>query len=960
MKRLILFAAYLISVANLHAEGTKEIRPNQANVGNLHITNNATYTDFAQYGAPSEHQIKIQIADITEKIYLGMNNKSRNGNFVNNVPFRVVSPSGMIVYNSIMPSNGQEGYIDNWNEAVAGPLELGFAGGYDAIEIQPLEVGDYVIEFNPPGDLNIHLFDFTVANAANQVQLGRLHSQGWQISTESFNNPFYGKMYPYEPTGTLYEVDFNQMQPYLFVVNFNSTGTDSTGNFLTDRQSKEGNFTRPEFEVFLNPPPESLYPSAAPAITFEASIDQIDCQTIEMCLTFEVNEIGYVEGFIDLNGNNVYDEDQGDIYFGEYLDQPGSTCVEWDGLDGDGNPVDRNEISLVSSFGFGVTHLPLYDVEHNRNGYKVKVVRPAGTPDPLIFWDDSNLNAGNTLGDPKVNLDGCNSAISGCHRWENRGSIFTGNSGDQESINTWWYASLVYDTLIFNFNPVSSVQLSYLADSLVQGDTLICLGDSMDFFVYNDGNTHFNDSAYWYNWFLNGIQSNQDVNSQSEIIDQYTEIVVEAIDKNNSACVSYDTLRVSAQVPIELIADLVDETCEALGVINVTVTNGPPNYEFHWLENPSETTGLLQDIVGGTYNLNVADPRFSNNCSLDTSFTILDINRLKMDNLILEPGNCFDPSAAATIIMKDPTKDYLFTWDSGAPMSNSSQSGLSVGAHSVLIEEVDGECELDTTFNLVANSFNFDSEKGNEICIDNTGFIHINVTDPSVVINWSDGTGNVFDRNDLAHGIYDFTLTNPNDPACVVNSSISIFNIDYPLSANFTYESVLAYQLPNLAEILQFENTSTGDYNSLIWSFGDGGTSIEEDPLHHYINEGAYDIMLVINEEHGCADTIIKTIYLENKPFCEAAIPTAFSPNQDAMNDDIGVLGDVVEFDLKLFNRWGEVIFRSQDMADRWHGTYRNVESPIGVYPFILDYWCPDESGDLKKNTTVGQITLVR
>lgn len=960
MKRIILLAAYLAMAANLLAEGTKELRPNQANIGYLHLTDNPTYTDFAQYGAPPEHQIKIQIADLTEQIFIGMNNRSRNGNYVNNVPFRVVSPSGVIVHSGIMPSAGQQGYIDNWNEAVAGPMELGFAGGYDAIELTPLEIGDYVIEFNPPGDLNIHLFDVTVANAADQVQLGRLHSQGWQISTESFNNPFYGKMYPYEPSGTLYEVDFNQMQPYLFVVNFNSTGTDSTGNFFNDRQSKEGNFTRPEFEVFLNPPPESLYPTNAPSLSFEASIDQIDCQTVEMCLTFTSNDAGYVEGFIDLNGNNIYDEDQGDIYFGEYLDQPGTTCVAWDGLDGDGNPIDRNEISLVSSFGFGVTHLPLYDVEHNRNGYIVKVVRPAGVDDPLIFWDDSNLNAGNTLGDPKVNLDGCSSAAGGCHKWENRGSIFTGNSGDQESINTWWYASLIYDTLIFNFNPTSSVQLSYLADSLVQGDTLICLGDSMDFFIYNDGNTHFDSSAYWYTWYLNGTQSNQDLNTQAEIINQYTEIVVEAVDKNNAACVSYDTLRVSAQDPIQIQADIIDETCEELGSINVTVTNGPPNYEFSWLEEPSVSSGFLQNVEGGTYNLNVADPRFSENCALDTSFTVEDINRLELDNLILVPGNCFNPTAYAEVVLNDASKDYLVTWNGGTPGTALSASNLPVGEHTVHIEEVGGECELDTTFTLSANSFNYSSDKGNEICIDNTGYININVTDPEVNISWGDGVNDVFNRTGLAHGVYNFTLSNPNDPACNVTSSISVFNINYPLHADFTYESLLDYQLPNLADIIQFENISTGDYNYVHWTFGDGGTSQQEDPIHHYINEGYYDVTLVIREEHGCADTVNKIIILENKPFCEAAMPTAFSPNKDAMNDDIGVLGDVVDFDLKVFNRWGEVIFRSQDIEKRWQGTYRNVESPIGVYPFILDYWCPDIDGELVKNTSVGQITLVR
>ncbi len=959
MKNVILAKLLCVTLGFSFAEGTKELRPAANNTANLHITDNAVYTDFAQYGAPPEHQIKIQIADLSERMYFGMNNKEGNGDdFVPNVPFRIVSPTGVIVYNGIMPGTGQEGFIDSWNEAVAGPQELGFAGGYNALEYQPTEIGDYVIEFDPPGDLDIHLFDMTVADASGQVQLGRLHSQGWQISTESFSNPFFGTMYPYEPSGTLYEVDFNQMQPYLFVVNFNSIGTGNTGDFFVDRQSKEGNHTTPEFEVFLNPPPEELYPTIAPDISFEAEITQIDCETIEMCLSFTANEAGYVEGFIDLNGNNVYDEDQGEVYFGEFIDQPGTRCIEWDGTDADGNPIAQNEIRMVSSFGFGVTHLPLYDVEHNRNGYIVRVARPSGVDDPLIFWDDGNLTEGSTLGDPLVNLEGCSSQFSGCHRWENRGSIFAGNSGDQETINTWWYSQMIYDTLIFNVTETRGVQLSYLADSLLRGDSVVCEGDELTFHVYNDGTTHFDTARYFYEWYYNGTSLSPDVGNQTKIVTQSSEIVVHAIDKNNTACQSYDTLNVSAQTPIQLNAVILDETCTDMGSINLNITDGPSNYEITWDEFPGNNSAFLNDLEGGEYNVYIADPQFLENCALDTSFTLEGANQIAIESLNVVDGDCFNPTGAAEIIMEDPNLDYAYTWN-GIPDQVTSRENLGVGQYTITVQEVGTDCVLDTGFTISATSFDYNVLYDNEKCSSGSGFINIEVTDPGVTVNWNDGS-NSFNRANLTSGIYSFELVNPNDPACTATQTINILIVESDMTADFTYESLLDFQVDEITDIVQFENLSSGDFTSWNWDFGDGNSSSDLDPQHSYGQVGFFTITLSIQDQYGCSDVVSQVLKIDEKPVCEAAIPTAFSPNDDFMNDDIGVLGDVQDFDLKVFNRWGEVIFRSQEIEKRWGGFYRQAPSPIGVYPFVLDYWCPDKKGEMVKNTKVGQITLVR
>src|SRR5690606_32542757 len=125
----------------------------------------------------------------------------------------------------------------------------------------------------------------------------------------------------------------------------------------------------------------------------------------------------FLEGYLDFNGNDVQDEEE--IQFAKDLDGENETCITWDGKDKNGKIIDKAEFKILSKVGFGMTHLPLFDVEDNKNGYKVKVVKPAGVPDPVLYWDDSEITEGKEL-DGVVNLNGCEAA-QGCHRWEGRG-----------------------------------------------------------------------------------------------------------------------------------------------------------------------------------------------------------------------------------------------------------------------------------------------------------------------------------------------------------------------------------------------------------------------------------------------------------------------------------------------------------------------------------------------------------
>jgi gliding motility-associated-like protein len=68
-------------------------------------------------------------------------------------------------------------------------------------------------------------------------------------------------------------------------------------------------------------------------------------------------------------------------------------------------------------------------------------------------------------------------------------------------------------------------------------------------------------------------------------------------------------------------------------------------------------------------------------------------------------------------------------------------------------------------------------------------------------------------------------------------------------------------------------------------------------------------------------------------------IPDAFSPNGDGRNDVLDIYGDhLSDFELKIFNRWGEVIFYTTDINQKWDGTYRGTSYPPMSYPYVVSF----------------------
>ena len=76
-------------------------------------------------------------------------------------------------------------------------------------------------------------------------------------------------------------------------------------------------------------------------------------------------------------------------------------------------------------------------------------------------------------------------------------------------------------------------------------------------------------------------------------------------------------------------------------------------------------------------------------------------------------------------------------------------------------------------------------------------------------------------------------------------------------------------------------------------------------------------------------------------PACEgtAYFPTAFSPGSDTINDTFKpVAKNIYSFTMNIFNRWGQLIYTTNNVSQGWDGTFRGEDCPIGVYTFEENY----------------------
>lgn len=139
---------------------------------------------------------------------------------------------------------------------------------------------------------------------------------------------------------------------------------------------------------------------------------------------------------------------------------------------------------------------------------------------------------------------------------------------------------------------------------------------------------------------------------------------------------------------------------------------------------------------------------------------------------------------------------------------------------------------------------------------------------------------------------------------------------------------------------VQFVNLSATGNVPFIWYFGDGDSSKEQNPKHTYLETNTYTVSLIYSPGTFCADTATYTYFIDGDSAREVKIPNVFTPNGDGINDCYSIAGvneKCDEFLIKVYNRWGLVVYENTNGTNCWNGKSQNGNDlPQGVYYYVL------------------------
>ena len=210
-------------------------------------------------------------------------------------------------------------------------------------------------------------------------------------------------------------------------------------------------------------------------------------------------------------------------------------------------------------------------------------------------------------------------------------------------------------------------------------------------------------------------------------------------------------------------------------------------------------------------------------------------------------------------------------------------------------------------------------------------------------------------------GCYDVQLTVTTPLGCIWSDTLINYICVFPNPiASF---SPYPTQLSEIVTNSSMNDNSIGSAN-YYWDFGDGSMpSTLNDPSHDFpaYPPNSYIISLTTTSEHGCIDTMTQTVIVH--PSLMIYIPNTFTPDGDQFNQTwLPIFSENVDpyqYDLTLFDRWGETIWESHNLSVGWDGTYGQdgLKVQDGIYTYKIVYKLKTTA---KHELITGHVNLIR
>lgn len=384
-----------------------------------------------------------------------------------------------------------------------------------------------------------------------------------------------------------------------------------------------------------------------------------------------------------------------------------------------------------------------------------------------------------------------------------------------------------------------------------------------------------------------------------------------------------------------------------------------PTSEWNWNFGDG-TSDTIPDPVHtfpgpGTYTVSLTGTS-SRGCIKTVNQTIVIDPQIEANASVSQVVSCNSfCDASATVNVSNATPPLTYSWNDPQTQQTQTATGLCTGWYTVTVADSNGCVTTDSIFvsdpdSLTATAVSTDAYC-NGLCIGSATAQPAGGNGPYSFL-WDDPqTQNTPTATGLCPGNYSVIVTDANGCSTTQNIQVQFSTYIPPLVASISDSVIYSGQTVSLSSTIDNSYTYS-------WTPPDNLSSTTiSNPVATPQTNTTY--VVTITDPNGCTnvDSVSVTVreVLCQEP--EIYIPNAFTPNNDSKNDIVYVRGNTIrELTFRIYNRWGEKVFETNDPAVGWDGYYEGELSAPAVYVYYVEAICFDDQRFYKQ----GNITLIR
>ncbi len=411
-----------------------------------------------------------------------------------------------------------------------------------------------------------------------------------------------------------------------------------------------------------------------------------------------------------------------------------------------------------------------------------------------------------------------------------------------------------------------------------------------------------------------------------------------------------DDLLVTINEPTELdltMSSTPSSCATADGTATVVANGGDGNYTYLWSPSGSGTA-TATNLGAGNHSVTVTD---GNGCQAtdNVNVTLSDGPVITVESV--NDVSCFGGNdGSAEISAVGGSGNYTYSW---SPSGGNTEiaTDLTAGSYTVTVSD-DSGCEVSENITIdTPSQMSVIETVTNATCTGDDGNISLAVSGGTTTYTylWSPG-GEI--TSSITGNAGDYTVTITDAQGCELQENYTI-GLTNNLNATITPDDITITG----GESVQLEVTLDPDAVDAVYSWTPpGGLNCTDCPNPIASPSETTTYIVAVSSGDGCYDTSMVTVFV-TLPCGDLFMPTIFSPNSDGLNDELCLLGDcIVELDLKIYDRWGELVFETTTQDNCWDGSYRGkpMNSAVFVYKLFV------RTSDGTEIEESGNVNLVR